>query len=492
MGQNYPRTFFAPQRNRHKTALAALGALRFVKRYRALLFLLGTTALIEGCAAPVRTFEPLVDNDHAVCDPELEGKWVAPGSGQYFAMQVEHREKEKCAYTVMFSWLGGNSEYAVRVGRWQSEEFADVESASGRKALDQEANAFMVQAKSFCRIRHEGDFLWLAFMDSGWAKEHFPPAESREFENREFGDNATGIVFTGSTEELQRLVLKPVTDSQEWVEVRFAKDGTLAANTSLLSLGNAAAGELYAEKGRYEKAATAWQRFVELEPQYPYGHSELGLALVGANKPTNAREEFAEAIRRCSQAPALTPITNVDSSWFCVENGQEGGSFNLGVAYFIADQYKEASREFQKEIGVSGYSHWNLVWAILALRGAGKDADARKLLEEAAKQANDYFAKSAVADYFRGKIDEAGLTEAAKQEQTQCSAHFVIGSLALIANDKIKAREWFQKAVRENICPYDVKYAPAVTARLKQLGGSYSRNTSRWRSTLACDGPKSR
>src|SRR5262249_5007834 len=145
---------------------------------------------------------------------------------------VQDRDgKHDGRYSVGFSCGGGKSDYSARVGRWNDAEFADVESVSVRQALDQEADAFMVRARSFCRIRHDGDFLWLAYLSSDWAQDNFPPSVWSEFNEMVYGDEkgTAGLVFTGSTEQLQRLVLEPSADRTKWVEFRFAKVETLAA-----------------------------------------------------------------------------------------------------------------------------------------------------------------------------------------------------------------------------------------------------------------------
>ena len=459
-------------------------------------------ALLGGCAVPVKSFEPLVDKQHVVSDPEIIGKWVPQGDDSgAFEIEVQSTDSEAKTYKVTLSSAAGKSDYRARVGRWDKLEFADVESASAGQALDP------VLAHSFWRIQHEGDFLWLAYMDSNWAAKQIPREKWRKSES--WSDR---LVFIGSTEELQAFVLSPVYDRNEWIESCFARKGTPSSSIQSLKLEYMHSGDLYDkerryEEGvvawtryvelepkdpdghsklaialqslkleymhsadlydkerRYEEGVVAWTRYVELEPKDPDGHSKLAIALLGTNNPGQAREEFLEATR----LGGCLKRDNEAYEW-CKGTNQGERHLSFGVTYFAGDQYKQASREFHKALPfVNGSWEEPLLWDFLALRGSGKEGGARKLLKQAAKKPNDFFSKSAVADYFRGKISGEELAEASKKKNTPCEAYFVLGSEALIAGDKAAARQSFEKAARENDC--SPLMAAATSARLKQLG----------------------
>jgi len=419
-------------------------------------------------AIPLKSLESLVDEKHAVSDPEIVGKWVSYAGLDRFApylveVKVEIKALEnvpnKYAVTsaVTSGWSGGKSESpaAMRwdVGRWDKLEFADVESSSAGQARDP------ILAHSFWRIQHDGDFLWLAYMDSDWAEKHIPEEKWRKSESW-----SDPLVFIGSTQELQALVLSPVYDRNEWIEFCFVREGALPSSVQSLKLGYMRSGDLYEKEKRYEEAVVALQRYVELDGQGPDGHTKLAVALLGSNNPEQARDEFDEATRRggCLQRH------NEAYEW-CKATNQGERHFSVGVTYFAGDQYKQASREFHKALSFVSES-WEepFLWDFLALRGSGKEGDARKLLKQAAKKPNDFFSKSAVADYFRGKISGEELAEASKKKNTPCEAYFVLGSEALIAGDKAAARQSFEKAARENDC--SPLMAAATSARLKQLG----------------------
>jgi len=171
-------------------------------------------ALLGGCA-PVKSLVPLVDNKHAVSDPEIIGKWVPQGDDSGgFEIEVQWADSEANetkTYKVTISSAAGKSDYRARVGRWDKLEFADVESVSAAQELDR------LLGQSLWRIQHQGDFLCLAYMDSFWAEKHIP---------KEKGGKSNPLVFIGSTEELQAFVLSPVYDKKEWIELCFARKGT--------------------------------------------------------------------------------------------------------------------------------------------------------------------------------------------------------------------------------------------------------------------------
>src|SRR5713226_1230540 len=62
-------------------------------------------ALLGGCAMPVRTFEPLVDDKHAVSDPEIWGDWLAHEHSGIYKLEVRSADedaKEPKTYKVTF------------------------------------------------------------------------------------------------------------------------------------------------------------------------------------------------------------------------------------------------------------------------------------------------------------------------------------------------------------------------------------------------------
>ncbi len=464
------------------------GGVRAAKRSRlprhaSWVVVLGLTALLGGCT-PMKSLEPLVDEQHVVSDPEIVGKWVLYDSDEtLYLLEVEAEKNDPKAYRVTFSAPGGKSVYRAKLGRWDKEEFADVESLSVAEALGREANPLVVPTHSFCRIRQEDDILWLAFMDSDWAKEHLPKEKRREIHGWEFGEEETGIIFTGSTGELQEFVLRNAYGDKAFLEFRFAQEGTLAAYSQSLEVGYKGSAKLYTAERQYEEAALAWTRYVELEPKDPDAHVDLGLALLGINNAGRAREEFLERTRLCEHVPpAGHPRLDFDHQW-CEDESPELAAFRQGVTYFVSDQYGQASREFEKTLQKTllftnfrqgtGTRYEPVLWDYLALHAAERETEARKLLNDKPDRIPEFLPPSGqppfqLARYLRGEVTEAALLDSAREKWQQCEAYFVIGSQALIAGDKNKAREWFEKVVPRVFCPEYM--AAATSARLKQLG----------------------
>jgi hypothetical protein len=182
------------------------------------------TALGGGCKA-MQSVSPLVDREHAVYDPELVGKWVSPQDEKTRVLNVE-AGKEPETYTVTLSGVEDKSEYRAKLGRWGGDEFADVESLSAPHAQDSEAMKMLMPAHLLCRIRHDGDFLWLAYVDRDWAEKRHPEKKQREIGGKVMD---LGFVFTASSEELQKFVLQYAHEDKAFREFRLVRQGSLAA-----------------------------------------------------------------------------------------------------------------------------------------------------------------------------------------------------------------------------------------------------------------------
>jgi hypothetical protein len=179
------------------------------------------TAFAAGCNA-VLSNSTLVDKEHAVYHPDLVGKWVSY-QNQTPVLNIE-AGKDPETYTATLSGLG---EYRAVLGRWENDEFAEVEFLSAPTQEDGEFKRVFMPGPLFCRVRHDGDLLWLAFMGSDWAEKHCPQVNQSKTREGVF-------IFTGPSADFQKFVLQNAHESTAFHEFRLARQGSLAARAETL------------------------------------------------------------------------------------------------------------------------------------------------------------------------------------------------------------------------------------------------------------------
>ena len=89
-------------------------------------------------------------------------------------------------------------------------------------------------------------------------------------------------------------------------------------------------GQIYAEEKNFPEAINYFQKSLQLNPNSPYTHTQLGLVYEQANKPGNAAKQYKEALR-------------LDSDFI-------PANYNLGILMFKKGMRVEAKQYFQKVI----------------------------------------------------------------------------------------------------------------------------------------------
>ncbi|MDO8643988.1 MAG: tetratricopeptide repeat protein [bacterium] len=138
----------------------------------------------------------------------------------------------------------------------------------------------------------------------------------------------------------------------------------------LLYHGHSDLGDLYREKGDWEKAVIRYRLAIETNPESPEGWFKLGALYQEMGDPQRAQEAFAKAYQkggasggvglgaeaRLQYGEALIGAGEYDKALLFFEKitneepKNERAFFNLGYTYFQMKRYSEAAREYGKAI----------------------------------------------------------------------------------------------------------------------------------------------
>ena len=93
-------------------------------------------------------------------------------------------------------------------------------------------------------------------------------------------------------------------------ELKLAEQGVLPKDTKTHAIVWSNLGQAYEFAGRYDEAAAAFAKAVELQPQAPfYEHLSTNLANVAAAQPTLDKTKLADASAACEKAAAADPTS---------------------------------------------------------------------------------------------------------------------------------------------------------------------------------------
>ena len=134
--------------------------------------------------------------------------------------------------------------------------------------------------------------------------------------------------MSGTNAELRRLLLLSPADAWAWVilgNLNFRQNFALAERYFLraaaLSPADAYAwngmGAMYAEKGDYRKAVTAFETALKENPRFANAHLGLAVALADSGEPRRAFEALAGGSRNDNHTSGVTTITHPWSGEAC-------------------------------------------------------------------------------------------------------------------------------------------------------------------------------
>jgi len=145
----------------------------------------------------------------------------------------------------------------------------------------------------------------------------------------------------------------------------------------------------------------------------------------------------------------------------------------IAYTYFLEGRFEDAIEEFEKYFGslespYGDINSYRIIWQNLSLKHIGKNAEAKKLIEDFATGYKGEGWELDVFRYHQGKLTESELISRPRHKGDRCEAYFYIGYQHLLKGDKQKAREYFQKTLDTKAFGY-YEYIGA-RARLEEMG----------------------
>jgi tetratricopeptide (TPR) repeat protein len=141
-----------------------------------------------------------------------------------------------------------------------------------------------------------------------------------------------------------------------------------------------------------------------------------------------------------------------------IDPSNYGAWYHLGIIHFINGRWDNAAAAFRAAMPLApnpGEFSGSTDWLWMTLMRAGRDADARALLDDARAQvaARPELAPSGNAydtrlRLYRGEITPEQVITAADTAATQLATlRYGVGNWYLVRGDTVRAREWFERAV---------------------------------------------
>jgi lipoprotein NlpI len=146
--------------------------------------------------------------------------------------------------------------------------------------------------------------------------------------------------------------------------------------------------------------------------------------------------------------------------------------FNRGVTYFCLGQFDAAASDFMDRKRMNPKGAYPPIWRTLALLRGGKADLARSELQHAIQNSTKGEWPEPAMEFLSGQIDPSALLKAAENSDSPktgqiCEAHFILGEYHLINERRNEARTLLQVAEQE--CSKSQYQYEAAVAELKRL-----------------------
>jgi len=144
-----------------------------------------------------------------------------------------------------------------------------------------------------------------------------------------------------------------------------------------------------------------------------------------------------------------------------INSGHPSAYLILGLAYYDVGDYKKAIEAFERATAFSNAHEYTHLYLCLARSRTGVPAERLKAMRElmkfleSRKEQNDWFA--ALGGYLIGNVSEEQLLKAARQggkdqqRERLCEAWGYIGQRAMIAGERDRAVERFEKCLATKV-----------------------------------------
>lgn len=249
-----------------------------------------------------------------------------------------------------------------------------------------------------------------------------------------------------------------------------------------------AEGNEYFKKNENEKALTAFERAIALDPKIAEFHLRKCRVLAGLRRHSEAISACSEALRlRPNSSEALRDRGHHYLNLGKIEQGMKdlkkaesqkkddrGIYYHLGLAYYLRGDFAKAAKAYQGCLANSNDDATRIecsAWLYPSLRRAGREADARELLDSIQITSlpghpGNYLDRILL---FKGlkTEDEVRKTMLLESGLSESTVGYGIGLWHLLNGRRELAREYFKKAVASN---YTVSWGyRASEAELKRM-----------------------
>ena len=198
--------------------------------------------------------------------------------------------------------------------------------------------------------------------------------------------------------------------------IQFAPDDV----QTYFALGNA-----YFDSGKAEKAILTYEAAIQRKPDDPYAYYNLGLLYLPGGQHARAVDAFSQAIVRDPRYAAAY--------------------YHRAYAYLFLGRGESAAADSETYLAVKGWrGEHALELAVVAYFGhlqARREADARKVIEAAAEQADPAAWPYPVLEYLRQKISAQLLFKTAPDPAKKVAARAYIGLNLSLQGDQKAALE---------------------------------------------------
>ncbi len=177
---------------------------------------------------------------------------------------------------------------------------------------------------------------------------------------------------------------------------------------------------------RLGEALGYYKKAVELSPDDPHYNFVLGYSLKEDNDLNGAVEALEKSI--------------------ALDNSDIQVYKNLGETYYLLGEYDKSSESFKEVVNMDSQLE-NCLYLYISLRRAGKENDAKEILQKANTNVNKGDASYLILRLYLGFIDVDLLQQKAGERVIPCTLYYHCG-MGLLFNGKQKeACDFFQKCI---------------------------------------------
>lgn len=210
-------------------------------------------------------------------------------------------------------------------------------------------------------------------------------------------------------------------------------------------------GVAWVKLGEYDKAIANFDQAIQFNARNAEAHDGRGVAWLNKGEYDKATADFNEAIRLNAHDTVAI--------------------YHRGLAAFNQGRFASAATDFAQKLQLSHDGASVILLYLSRARSGGADPAVELAADSNAMDRAEWPAPAIAL--FLGKSSPAAVFEkaadgsAGKQAVQMCEANFYSGEWSLLREDKAKARDFFNRAVR--LCPANSWAAIAATAEVGRM-----------------------